>query len=42
MAYQDRIKTNLLQLFPTPRKLRIVYCNFFYYFWGEHCCCAEI
>jgi len=37
MIYQDRLETNLLQLF-AQTKSRMVFCNFCYYFWGQHCC----
>jgi len=32
MVYQDRLERNLLQLFGHPRKFRMIFYNFCYYF----------
>ena len=36
MVYQDRIK-KIIPTLRTPRKFRMIFYNFCYYFWSQHC-----
>jgi len=40
MVYQDRIETNLLQIFALSETSETVF-YFWYYFWGKHRCWTE-
>ena len=41
MVHQDWLETNLLQIFGHPRKFRMIFYKFCYYFWGQHCWWTE-
>jgi len=41
MVYQDRLETNLLQLFGNLENSEKIFYKFCYYFWGQHCWWTE-
>jgi len=42
MVYKDRLEADLMHSAThTPKNFRIVFYNFCYYFWGQHCCWIE-
>ena len=41
MVYQDRLESNFIAAIRETRKFRIMFYNFCYYFWDQHCWWTE-